>query len=194
MLALNAADRPKSVDEVLPLLESGRPAPRTGARPALATVTEEEHVWRPDVLKALEESLEPHVGPMSRALVRKAARRATSIEALTGLVAQLLPDERQRSEFIARTQRLTPRPEKRRRPVAARVRSGLPLDETLVVHAERLLASYLGPMSRVIVRKMAQRTSDPAEFHRLLAAELDSETQRRAFLAVVAAAGPGGRP
>jgi hypothetical protein len=173
----------------------GQLAPRIGDRPVLASVTEEEHVWRPDVLKALEESLEPHVGPMSRALVRKAARRATSIEALTGLVAQLLPDERQRTEFIARTQRLVPQAgEAPVAPVAARVRSVMPLDETLVVHAERLLASYLGQMSRVIVRKMAQRTSDPTEFHRLLAAELDSETQRRAFLAVVAAAGPGGRP
>jgi len=196
MLALNAADRPKNVDEVLALLEGGRTAPRTGARPGLAAVTEEEHVWRPDVLKALEESLEPHVGPMSRALVRKAARRATSIEALTGLVAQLLPDERQRTEFIARTQRLVPQAGEAppAAPVAARARSGVPLDETLVAHAERLLAAYLGPMSRVIVRKVAQHTSDPAEFHRLLAAELDNETQRRAFLAVVAAAGPGVRP
>src|SRR4030065_604610 len=91
MLALNAADRPKSVDEILPLFESGRPAPRIGTRPALATVSDEEHVWRPDVLKALEESLEPYVGPMSRALVRKAAQRRTPTQALTELVAPLLP-------------------------------------------------------------------------------------------------------
>jgi serine/threonine-protein kinase len=194
MLALNAADRPKSVDEILPLFESGRSAPRIGARPVFDTVTDEEHVWRPDVLKALEESLEPYVGPMSRALVRKAAQRATTIEALTELVAQLLPNEHQRTEFIARTQRLAPAVAAPVAPVVARIRSGLQLDETQVTHAERLLAAYLGPMSRVIVRKMAQRTSDPTEFYRLLAAELDNETQRRAFMTMVAAGGSGGRP
>jgi len=41
---------------------------------------------------------------------------------------------------------------------------------------------------------MAQRTSDPAEFYRLLAEELDNETQRRAFMTMVAAGGSGGRP
>jgi serine/threonine protein kinase len=193
MLALNAADRPKSVDEILPLFESGRPAPRIGARPVCDTVTDEEHVWRPDILKALEESLEPYVGPMSRALVRKAAQRATTIEALTELVAQLLPNERQRTEFIARTQRLSPAREVPAAPVVAEVRSGPPLDETQLAHAEHLLATYLGPMSRVIVRKMTQRTSDPAEFYRLLAAELDNEAQRKAFMSMVAAAIPGGR-
>jgi serine/threonine protein kinase len=193
MLALNAADRPQSVDQVLPLFEHGQSAVRTGTHPALESVTDEEHVWRPDVLKAMEESLEPHVGPMSRALVRKAARRATSIEALTDLVAQLLPDERERTEFIARTRRIVPVPV----PVAGaatdtpsvrRSKPVLPLDEALVTRAERLLAAHIGPMARVIVRKTAQRTSDPAEFHRLLAAELDGEAQRSTFLAAIAVA------
>ncbi len=193
MLALNAAERPKSVDEILPLFDSGHPARRIGAGPVFDTVTDEDHVWRPDVLKALEESLEPYVGPMSRALVRKAAQRANTIEGLTELVAQLLPNEHQRTEFIARTQRLAPAGTAPAAPEVARARSGLPLDESRVAHAEHLLATYLGPMSRVIVRKAAQRTSDPAEFYRLLAAELDNEAQRRAFMTMVAAGGTGGR-
>jgi serine/threonine-protein kinase len=105
-------------------------------------------------------------------------------------VAQLLPDERARTEFLARTQRLA---------VAARdpvstpsVRSGgaaVPLDETLVARAETVLAGFLGPVARVIVRRAAHRTSDPTELYRMLAAEIEGESRRTAFLAAVGAGG-----
>jgi hypothetical protein len=186
MLALNAGNRPQSVDQVLPLLEPS--LPNAHGHASAANGNDEGFGWAPDVLRALETSLETHLGPISRALVRKAARRTTNLESLTSLVAQLLPSERERTEFLARTRQLLPPPAPRSTPSGSagrRAGADLPLDETLVARAERVLAARLGPMALVIVRKTAQQTNDPAEFHRRLAAELDNEAERGAFLQAV---------
>ncbi len=48
---------------------------------------------------------------------------------------------------------------------------------------ERQLAQYVGPMARVLVKKAAAKTADPDELYRMLAANLERETDREAFLA-----------
>jgi eukaryotic-like serine/threonine-protein kinase len=45
------------------------------------------------------------------------------------------------------------------------------------------LASFLGPLARILVKKGASKTTDPEELYRLLAANLEQESDRRAFLA-----------
>jgi serine/threonine-protein kinase len=47
---------------------------------------------------------------------------------------------------------------------------------------ERQLAQYVGPMARVYVKKAAAKTSDPEELYRILAANLERESDREAFL------------
>ena len=45
------------------------------------------------------------------------------------------------------------------------------------------LAPFLGPLARILVKKAACKTTDPEELYRLLAANLEQESDRRAFLA-----------
>ena len=48
---------------------------------------------------------------------------------------------------------------------------------------EKQLATVLGPLARIVVKKAASRTTDPEELYRLVAASLERESDRRAFLA-----------
>ncbi len=48
---------------------------------------------------------------------------------------------------------------------------------------ERQLAQYVGPMARVYVKKAATKTGDPDELYRMLAANIERESDREAFLA-----------
>jgi tetratricopeptide (TPR) repeat protein len=49
--------------------------------------------------------------------------------------------------------------------------------------AERQLATFIGPLAKIIVKKAASRTSNPDEFYALLAASLERQADREAFLA-----------
>jgi eukaryotic-like serine/threonine-protein kinase len=55
-------------------------------------------------------------------------------------------------------------------------------DDTLRA-AERQLATFIGPLARIIVKKAAFRTSNSDEFYALLAASLERQADREAFLA-----------
>jgi len=48
---------------------------------------------------------------------------------------------------------------------------------------ETQLAPFVGPLARILVKKGASKTTDPEELYRLLAASLEQESDRRAFLA-----------
>jgi serine/threonine protein kinase len=48
--------------------------------------------------------------------------------------------------------------------------------------AERQLATFVGPMARILVKRAASRTTDLDELYSLLAKSLDRETDRQAFL------------
>ena len=49
--------------------------------------------------------------------------------------------------------------------------------------AEKRLASYVGPLARLLIKDAATKTSDLKEFYRQLAEHIDSEDERRDFLA-----------
>ena len=54
-------------------------------------------------------------------------------------------------------------------------------EETL--HAiEKELAAFIGPLARIIVKKNAQKTTEPEKLFSLLAASLEKESDRQAFL------------
>jgi serine/threonine-protein kinase len=48
---------------------------------------------------------------------------------------------------------------------------------------EKQLATFIGPVARIMVKKAASRATDPEDLYNLLAANLESETDRQAFLA-----------
>jgi serine/threonine-protein kinase len=54
-------------------------------------------------------------------------------------------------------------------------------DPALLDRARRDLAVHLGPLARVIVRRISARARSPEELYELLALEIPSETEREAF-------------
>ena len=48
---------------------------------------------------------------------------------------------------------------------------------------ENQLATFIGPLAGVIVKKAASRTTDPDELYKMIATNLERETDRRAFMA-----------
>jgi serine/threonine-protein kinase len=49
--------------------------------------------------------------------------------------------------------------------------------------AERALASYVGPLAKILIREAAGKSGNLKELYAQLAAHIDSEEERRAFLA-----------
>lgn len=201
MLAPMPKDRPQSVMEALEALASesaGAASAKTKPpRPQTYEAGEADVAgavaWQPETLKAVELSLEQRIGPMSRVLIQKAAARTRSIEEMTQLLSRFIPDEHDKTEFVAHTRALSAdtwaKPDTGTTPRAAGTTSppamssgAVALDEHTVRAAERKLATYVGPVAKVLVRKAQTRASDVQAFYRLLAQELSTEEARSAFL------------
>jgi serine/threonine protein kinase len=197
MLAPMHKDRPQSVTAAM--------AAFTGEAVAtFAPAVGVEHVdvealgapprWQPETLKAVELNLEQHIGPMSRVLVDKAAGRTLNVEQLTQLLSRFIPTEDGKTEFLARTRLLTrggeqarptpARPRATPRPARAKkAKAAAPaLGAEVMALAERKLVNYVGPMAKVLVRRISEQARDPESFYRLLALELTTPEQRSAFL------------
>jgi serine/threonine-protein kinase len=56
-------------------------------------------------------------------------------------------------------------------------------DEVFLDELKSTLARYLGPLSRVVVDRAARKASSREELYRLVAQDIDAETDRKAFLA-----------
>jgi len=64
---------------------------------------------------------------------------------------------------------------------AAILASAPPLDSAEIVRIERLLAGYIGPIARHLVKAAVSRVSNPDELVAHLANELETETDRHEF-------------
>lgn len=56
--------------------------------------------WNDDILGSLEQTLAKYVGPMAHYLVKKSSKKSQSMEGLSQILAQHIPTEQERQEFI----------------------------------------------------------------------------------------------
>ncbi len=116
MLAPNAKDRPQTVDEALAAFGSDGPraavSPAADERPStefpetqhIDQLADSQATWQPGVLNTVELNLEQHIGPLSKALVRKASKKAANMEELIELLSRFIPSEKAKTVFLAKTQ------------------------------------------------------------------------------------------
>jgi serine/threonine protein kinase len=201
-----ARDRPQSVDEVLTALEGSGvvPRPPPGMQPGGRRATGESA--GPDVddvnldaptptlpdetLRAIELSLAQHIGPLSKALVRKAATQVQSVEALTEMLSRFIDSGPARTSFLASTRLLSSGGVSGRPPPAAGKDASVTgarhghkdIDAALIEIAERELVSLLGPVARILIKRTLARAKDTDDFFQTLAQELHDPGQRAAFL------------
>lgn len=57
--------------------------------------------WDPTILKTVEQDLAIHLGPVSRVIVKKAAKKASNLEELYELLARELPTEEAQNAFLS---------------------------------------------------------------------------------------------
>ena len=150
--------------------------------------------WDRALLQAAERGLAPFVGPLAKVLVERAAQQATTPTELYKVLAGMIPDEREREQFLALASVREPgppasgsapatpsaaKPEKDSGPIPAS------WDLKVIKAVEQTLALYLGPLAKVLVKRAAKQTTDHEELYQLLAGELSSREEESAFLSAV---------
>jgi serine/threonine-protein kinase len=150
----------------------------------------------PEVLAQIEGSLSRHLGPLARVLIRKTQSETTDFDSFFHQLAEQIPNADEQRAFLKKVAALkpaakpapqgtkaapapAPAPAKPAKPAAPA--SGF--SPEVLATAEKRLASYVGPLAKLLIKDAATKTSDLKELYRQLASHIDSEEERRDFLA-----------
>jgi serine/threonine protein kinase len=194
------AERPQNVAEFRRALAGEPPAgafdrtvPASAASRTVASQTQAPSgpsgvVFDAGLMKWLETELAKHIGPISAMVVKGAAKKAASIDALCRAVATEISDEKEQAAFIKRftaserSGRLTGPTG----PVPVGVTREAPLsgkipDETLR-QAEISLAQHIGAIAKLVVKRAAAKARDEAELYLLISDEIKDINERKAFI------------
>ncbi len=95
--ASSAAPRPPKPESAEALPQDAGEEGHTPAKPGYATSTAP---WDPRVLKAVEDSLAEHIGPVAKILVGRAAHHTKDLHELCQALAAQLSTEQQRKSFL----------------------------------------------------------------------------------------------
>lgn len=183
LLKPEAKERPQNTAAVQEQLASTLWMPREeifqDASPAVTEANHEPAMETPPTPSLSQEMLEnvrlklaEEIGPIAGVLVKKACRQTSDPAELTRLLSAYITDEEQRTRFVGK------------------VDTGLQItasadeviDTDLVEQAKTELASYIGPIATMLVRKAAKSTNTRERFLRQLAEELPDEKQQAEFL------------
>jgi serine/threonine-protein kinase len=161
--------------------EPGRAATAVRNAPALSL--------SPEMLAEVERSLSRHVGPLATLLVKRTQGEATTIEDFFRALAENIPDAEEQTAFMKKMATVKPRvadadtiPDKPKGAATATRSAFTP--ETLSA-AEKQLASYVGPLARVLIKQAAESSGNLKELYTQLASHIDSDEERKAFLATL---------
>lgn len=201
--ALHAASREAQTAESAGDLTVVMPA-RPAFEPAAGSAIDET------ALDTIERRLARHVGPIARHLVRDAARRTNSIEALCETVARNIGQAAERERFLSENlasphrTAIVSRPPGSARPDATSIpaaslagpsavasslgasvggiapASRIPL--AAIERAERALAQALGPIAKLLVKRALPNAASEAALWERLAAHIERPSERDAFL------------
>jgi serine/threonine-protein kinase len=150
----------------------------------------------PEALAEIESSLSRHMGPLAKVLIRKSRGETTDFDSFLKLLAEQIPDDEEQDLFLKKAAAFKPRgkaapdgtkPAPAQPPPASTASQKAPAPQPftpeVLATAERRLASYVGPLAKLLIKEAAGNTSDLKELYRALAAHIDSDDERRDFLA-----------
>jgi serine/threonine-protein kinase len=145
----------------------------------------------PERLAEVERSLSTYIGPLARVLVGKAQGRTANAADFIDHLATNIEDADDRAQFLARMKGLrriesTIPPAQAPAPRAAEATgTRVPFSPELLANAEKRLASYVGPLARVLIKDAAGKSGNLKELYLQLAEHIDDDEERKAFLASV---------
>jgi serine/threonine-protein kinase len=142
-------------------------------------------------LKKIERSLAFYIGPIARHVLREAARKAISIEALCEAVSQHIGPADEREQFLTRNlpgehrhPDLPPEPAAAHGPAATAGGNapGGTITAAEIERAERALAGVLGPIAKMMVRRALPGVGSEAALWERLANLIEDASDRGEFL------------
>jgi len=143
----------------------------------------------PEVLADIERSLSRHVGPLAPVLLKKSQSEARTIEDFFRALAEHVPEGDEQQAFMKKM--ATVKSAVSTQPIATQTKTQATaarperhhFTPEVLAMAEKSLASYVGPLARVLIKEAAGKSGNLKELYAQLAAHIDSEEERRAFLA-----------
>jgi serine/threonine-protein kinase len=137
-------------------------------------------------LEAIARNLAQFVGPFARRLVDTRSRKAASVEDLCHDLADEIVAPGDRTRFLSACREQVPAGMGAGMGTGSRPGSapGLPaaIDPRLIECARKELASYTGPLAKVIVDRMLKKARTADELITRLGEEIDSKADRERFL------------
>ena len=142
----------------------------------------------PEALAEVERSLSRHIGPLAAVLIKRGQGEATSVEEFFRVLAENIPDAGEQAEFLKKIAKVKGAAETQRLPAATATKAPATATRSaftpeVLATAEKRLASYVGPLARVLIKEAAGKSGNLKELYSQLAAHIDSEEERRDFLA-----------
>ena len=155
---------------------------RIGGLPAVAI--------DPAALEEIERSLSRHVGPLAPVLVKRTQAEARNLEAFFRTLAENIPDREEQKAFLGKMSSVmkgkgatATATSVKTVPEASATAAPRPVfSPEVLATAEKRLASYVGPLARVLIRQAAESSGNVKELYAQLATHIDSEEERSAFL------------
>jgi len=139
----------------------------------------------PAALAEIERSLSRHVGPLAGVLVKRTQGECATIEDFFRALAENIPDRDEQKAFLRKMAQVKPATSTatsaKTVPTPAPATRQAFSPQTLAA-AEKQLASYVGPLARVLIRQAAESSGNLKELYAQLATHIDSEEERSAFL------------
>lgn len=145
--------------------------------------------WRIEDLKPLEDLLAPHVGPMARIVVKKAAGQTTDPQKLAVMLADNITDEEERRIFLAAALARTPGmtnpgtgdTQATRTQSSTRFGTSM-IDPEDIAKAAEFIAPYVGPIAKVLAKKAAAGKSSRTAMYQALAENITDPADKAKFL------------
>jgi len=146
----------------------------------------------PEALAEIEKSLSRHLGPLASVLIRKSRASTTNFEEFFEQLAQQIPNAEEQKAFLKKIADLkparrapdpAPEPARTIAPAPSQTQTRSVLAPEVLLAAEKRLASYVGPLARLLIKDAASKSGNIRELYAQLAVHIDEDDERQAFLA-----------
>jgi serine/threonine-protein kinase len=133
--------------------------------------------------KRLEQRLAPLLGPVAPYLVRKVTQAAGSLGEACEQLAGFINSPGDRKAFLAwcAAELDAAGPVRAKPPTPSPATPAREWDPAVLDRARAELAAHVGPLARVLVRRMSGRARDVRELYELLSREIPGDSAREAF-------------
>jgi serine/threonine-protein kinase len=182
-----AASGEPASDQTIVMVQ--RPTPTPATPPSAPTPT--GVIVDDATLDTIERRLAQHVGPIARHLVRDAARRTNSIEALCEAVAHNIGQATERERFIVESRAISLhrgggtaiRSTVSRSAIASSAITGSSnFSPAQIERVERALTRALGPIAKLLIKRALPNAATEQALWERLATHIDRTVDRETFL------------